>query len=135
MKVRDHRKAQTLFGVSKATIYRVLVTLEHHRYVVQNPVMDRYRLGPRLRQIVQSAGPRLELAAEAYPHMDQLCERTKEVVHLDVLDRCRHPIIRTPRRLGERAAPRACGVPYGFGNGEARRQASGAAQRLKRAQD
>lgn len=74
------------FGVSKATAYRVLVTLERHRYVVQNPVTGRYRLGPRLGLIVQSAGPRLNLAAEAQPYMEQLRERTKEVVHLDVLD-------------------------------------------------
>jgi hypothetical protein len=74
MELRDRSKVQTLFGVSEATIYRVLVTLEHHRYVLQNPVVGRYRLGLRLRQIVQSAGPRLELAAEAYPYMDQLCK-------------------------------------------------------------
>jgi DNA-binding IclR family transcriptional regulator len=71
------------FGVSKATIYRVLVTLERHRYVVQNPATDRYRLG----LIAQSAGPRLDLATEAQPYIEQLRERTKEVVHLDVLDR------------------------------------------------
>ena len=74
------------FGVSKATVYRLLVTLERHRYVVQNPVTGRYRLGPRLGLIVQSAGPRLNLAAEAQPYMEQLRECTKEVVHLDVLD-------------------------------------------------
>ena len=73
------------FGVSKATIYRVLVTLERHRYVSQNPVTGRYRLGARLGLIVQTAGPRLDLAAEAQPYMEQLRERTKEVVHLDVL--------------------------------------------------
>ncbi|MDQ3834470.1 MAG: IclR family transcriptional regulator, partial [Actinomycetota bacterium] len=75
------------FGVSKATIYRVLVTLERHRYVVQNPATGRYRLGPRLGLIAQSAGPRLDLATEAQPYIEQLRERTKEVVHLDVLDR------------------------------------------------
>jgi IclR family KDG regulon transcriptional repressor len=74
------------FGVSKATIYRVLITLERHRYVAQNPVTGRYRLGTRLGQIVQSAGPRLDLAAEAQPYMEQLRECTREVVHLDVLD-------------------------------------------------
>lgn len=74
------------FSVSKATIYRALVTLERHRYVAQNPVTGRYRLGPRLGQLVQSAGPRLDLGAEARPYMEQVRERTKETVHLDVLD-------------------------------------------------
>lgn len=74
------------FGVSKATIYRVLVTMERRRYVVQNPVTGRYFLGTRLGQIVQLAGPRLDLAAEAQPYMEHLRERTREVVHLDVLD-------------------------------------------------
>ena len=75
-----------VYRVSKATIYRVLVTLERHRYVVQNPATGRYRLGPSLGLIVRSAGPRLDLATEAQPYMEQLRERTKEVVHLDVLD-------------------------------------------------
>lgn len=74
------------FGVSKTTIYRVLVTLERHLYVTQNPVTGRYRLGPRLGEISRSAGPRLDLSAEARPYMEQLREHTKEVVHLDVLD-------------------------------------------------
>lgn len=74
------------FGVSKATIYRTLVTLERHRYVAQNPVTGRYRLGPRLGQLIHSAGPRLDLGAEARPYMEQVRERTKETVHLDVLD-------------------------------------------------
>lgn len=74
------------FGVSKATVYRVLVTLERHGYIVQNPVTGRYRLGPRLGQIVQTAGPRLDLPAEARPFMERLRERTEEVVHLDVLE-------------------------------------------------
>jgi IclR family transcriptional regulator, KDG regulon repressor len=74
------------FEVSKATIYRVLVPLEQHRYVVQNPVTGRYCLGSRLGLIVKSAGPRLDLAAEARPYIEQLRERTKEVVRLDVLD-------------------------------------------------
>jgi IclR family KDG regulon transcriptional repressor len=74
------------FGVSKATIYRVLVTLERHGYVAQNPVTGRYRLGARLGQITRSAGPRLDLPAEARPYMEQLREHTGEVVHLDVLD-------------------------------------------------
>ena len=74
------------FAVSKATDYRVLVTLERHHYVVQNPVTGRYQLGTRLGQIIQSAGPRLDLATEAQPYMEQLRERTGEVVHLDVLD-------------------------------------------------
>jgi IclR family KDG regulon transcriptional repressor len=74
------------FRVSKATIYRVLVTLERHGYVAQNPMTGRYRLGARLGQITRSAGPRLDLPAEARPYMEQLREHTGEVVHLDVLD-------------------------------------------------
>ena len=74
------------FGVSKTTIYRVLVTLEQHLYVTQSPVTGRYRLGPRLGRIVRSAGPRLDLPVEARPYMEQLREHTGEAVHLDVLD-------------------------------------------------
>lgn len=73
--------------VSKATIYRVLATFERRGYVVQNPENRNYRLGPGLRKISQSAVSSLmDLSVEARPFMEDLRNRTKETVHLAVLD-------------------------------------------------
>lgn len=73
-------------GASKASIYRVLVTLERHRYVVQDPVSGRYRLGSRVMQLGQAAAAHLDLPAEARSYMVQLRDQTREEVHLAILD-------------------------------------------------
>lgn len=114
MTLRDHSKAQILksldmglrvlgcfdgarpergvtdlageLGTSKASMYRVLRTLERHRYVVQNPSTGRYRLGLRLMQLGHSAMADLDLPVEARPYLNQLRDRTGETVHLDILD-------------------------------------------------
>ncbi|HEX5499961.1 MAG TPA: IclR family transcriptional regulator [Thermomicrobiales bacterium] len=72
--------------VSKATIYRILTTLEARGYVVQDPGSVRYRIGPRLRQFGQDGPARLDLPALARPFMIELRDRTRENIHLAVLD-------------------------------------------------
>lgn len=74
------------FGVSKATVYRTLATLERRRYVSQNPASGRYRLGPTLRRFSQVTLDQVDLPAEAMPYMEGLRDRTGEAVHLAVLD-------------------------------------------------
>lgn len=74
------------FKVSKATIYRVLATLERRDYVVQNPSNDRYQLGPVTRRLGQAALNQIDLPLEARPYMEQLRDRVGEEVHLAVLD-------------------------------------------------
>lgn len=73
-------------GVSKATVYRTLATLERRNYVAQNPASGRYQLGPVLRQLGQVAQARVNLPIEALPYMERLRDRTGEAVHLAVLD-------------------------------------------------
>lgn len=73
-------------GTSKASMYRVLRTLERHRYVVQNPATGRYRLGLRLMHLGYSAMADRDLPVEARPYLDRLRDRTSESVHLDILD-------------------------------------------------
>jgi DNA-binding IclR family transcriptional regulator len=76
----------TEFNVSKATIYRVLATLERRDYVVQNPSNDRYQLGPVTRRLGQMALTQIDLPVEARPYMEELRDRVGEEVHLAVLD-------------------------------------------------
>jgi IclR family transcriptional regulator, KDG regulon repressor len=73
-------------GTSKASMYRVLRTLERHRFTVQNPATGRYRLGLRLMQLGHAAMADLDLPAEARPYLNQLRDRTGETVHMDILD-------------------------------------------------
>ncbi|MGI8477277.1 MAG: IclR family transcriptional regulator [Thermomicrobiales bacterium] len=74
------------FGVSKATTYRVLATLERHGYLVQNPVTEEYALGPRLRRFGQLATARFDLPEEARPFMVELRDLTEDTIHLAVLE-------------------------------------------------
>ena len=73
-------------GVSKATVYRTLTTLERRHYVAKNPISGRYQLGPVLRQLGQVALTRVNLPLEALPYMERLRDSTGEAVHLAVLD-------------------------------------------------
>jgi IclR family transcriptional regulator, KDG regulon repressor len=72
--------------VSKATIYRILTTLEARGYVVQDPATVRYRIGPRLRQFGHNGPARLDLPALLRPFMVELRDWTRENIHLAVLD-------------------------------------------------
>jgi IclR family transcriptional regulator, KDG regulon repressor len=74
------------FGVSKATVYRTLTTLERRGYVSQNPASGRYRLGLTLRRFSQVALDQVDLPAEARPYMEGLRDKTGEAIHLAVLD-------------------------------------------------
>lgn len=73
-------------GTNKTTVYRILTTLEARGYVVQNHVSSRYSIGPRLRRFGQLALARLDLPAVARPFLAELRDRTRETVHLAVLD-------------------------------------------------
>lgn len=77
--------ADTL-GVSKASIYRVLATLERREFVVQDTTSGRYRVGPGLRRMGSMSLARLDLTVEAYPFMEDLRDELGEEVHLAVLD-------------------------------------------------
>jgi IclR family transcriptional regulator, KDG regulon repressor len=73
-------------GVSKATVFRVLATLQRYDYIRQNPATGRYGLGRRLREIGALSDTRWNLAQEVQPYMEELHEQTGEAIHLVVLD-------------------------------------------------
>ncbi len=73
-------------GVSKASVYRVLATLERRDFVVQDAERGRYRLGPSLRRVGNSSVANLDLTVEARPFMEGLRNASGEEVHLATLD-------------------------------------------------
>lgn len=114
MPAQDHSKAQTLksldvalrvleaftveqpdrgvteladrLDVSKASIYRVLATLERRNFVVQDATSGRYRVGSSLRRMGNSSLAKLDLPIEARPFMESLRDEIGEEVHLATLD-------------------------------------------------
>jgi DNA-binding IclR family transcriptional regulator len=73
-------------GLSKGSVYRLLVTLTRRGYVEKDADSDRYQLTYRLFALGSRAASRLGLREVAQPIMERLGTRTGETVNLGVLD-------------------------------------------------
>ena len=74
-------------GVAKSTVHRLAVTLVSEGILEQNPENEKYRLGIALFGLGALVRRRMDVSAEARPHLFQLRESTGETVHLALLDR------------------------------------------------
>jgi IclR family transcriptional regulator, KDG regulon repressor len=74
-------------GVAKSTVHRLAVTLVSDGMLEQNPENEKYRLGIALFGLGALVRRRMDVSAEARPHLFQLRESTGETVHLGLLDR------------------------------------------------
>ncbi|MDI3298563.1 MAG: IclR family transcriptional regulator [Bacillota bacterium] len=72
-------------GLHKSTVHRLLHTLAGRGYVLQTE-QGAYRLGLRLVQLASALLEGLDLRAEARPFLQELLDRTNEVVHLVVME-------------------------------------------------
>ena len=87
----------------KATVHRLLATLQARGYATQDPLTGRYRAGIRCFELGSLWAGQLDLRAVAAPHTARLNERTGETVHLAVYDHgdvvyiekieSRHPVV------------------------------------------
>ena len=73
-------------GLAKASVFRMLRTLEGVRLVERLPGSDRYQLGVRCLEFGQAYLEQIDLRREALPVMERLREEFNETVHLAVLD-------------------------------------------------
>jgi len=73
-------------GLHKATVHRILGTLESEGFVQQNPVNEKYRLGFRLVELGLLALEQISLRREALPFMQELLRECQETVDLAVFD-------------------------------------------------
>lgn len=73
-------------GLAKASVFRMLRTLEQLLLVERMPGTDRYRLGVCCLQLGQAYLEQTDLRREAIPAMQRLREEFNETVHLGVLD-------------------------------------------------
>jgi len=70
----------------KATIHRLLTTLQARGYVTQDPRTSRYSAGVRCFELGSLWAANLDLRAVASPHLSALNTGTGETVHLAVYD-------------------------------------------------
>lgn len=71
-------------GLPRMTAYRMIRTMESARYLVRDPVTNRYHLGPALLATMYLSGGYAELAAIVRPYLLDLAEKTGEAVTLAI---------------------------------------------------
>jgi DNA-binding IclR family transcriptional regulator len=74
-------------GAHKSSAFRLLSTLQAHGFVQRSPAGHGYRLGWKLVELAGRLLSRHELRELAAPFLEELAERSGEIVHLSVLDR------------------------------------------------
>ena len=73
-------------GIKKATMYRILTTLEHAGYLEHNPETRQYRPSLRVLSLGFTALSRLDLRQLARPYLEQLAETLELTASLTILD-------------------------------------------------
>lgn len=73
-------------GLHKSTTHRLLTTLMHRGYVKKDWDTDNYKLGTKLLLLASAILDSLDLRLIARPYIQELSNRTSEVVHLAILD-------------------------------------------------
>lgn len=74
-------------GFPKGTSHRLLNSSAHFDLVRQDSTTRRYHLGFKIVELGNRLLGQLDFRTEARPHLKELAERTKETVHLVILDR------------------------------------------------
>lgn len=73
-------------GIDKATIYRLLNTLQNMGYIEQNSDTQKYYLGLKILELSSNILEHNDLRTIAHPYIVELMEKTGETIHLGVLD-------------------------------------------------
>ena len=81
------RELSAKIKLPKGTTHRLLSSLSYFGYVRQDPKTRNYLLGLKLVELGQLLLGQLDLRKEAEPFLKDLAERTKETVHMVILDR------------------------------------------------
>ena len=74
-------------GFPKGTSHRLLSSLAYFDYVRQDPETKNYQLGFKLVELGNRLLGQLDFRAVARPYLIRLAEKTKETVHMVILDR------------------------------------------------
>lgn len=71
----------------KSTVYRILSTLQDWNYVEKTSDGVKYKLGLKIIEISSLYLNHIELKTEALPYLTDLMERSKQPVHLAIMDK------------------------------------------------
>jgi len=74
-------------GLPKGTTHRLLTSLAYFDHVRQDSTTKNYHLGFKLVELGNRLLNQIDLRTEAHPYLIELAERTKETVHMVILDR------------------------------------------------
>ncbi len=74
-------------GFPKGTTHRLLTSLAYFDYVRQDAMTKNYQLGFKLVELGNRLLSQLDFRTEAHPYLIELAERTRETVHMVILDR------------------------------------------------
>jgi IclR family transcriptional regulator, KDG regulon repressor len=74
-------------GVHKSSISRIIGTLASEGFLEKNPETGRYRLGLKLLDLGDRVLGRYDLRNDAAPFMEELAQKTREIIHLSILDK------------------------------------------------
>lgn len=74
-------------GLPKGTTHRLLTSTAYFDLVRQDPTTKKYHLGFKLVELGNRLLSQLDFRTEARPFLKELAERTKETVHMVILDR------------------------------------------------
>jgi DNA-binding IclR family transcriptional regulator len=78
-----------LTGMDKTSVFRAIKTLERHRFIEQDRITRKYRLGYAVVELAGTKLRQMPLASIAQPHLARLSQETGETVQMSVLDEFR----------------------------------------------
>lgn len=76
----------SILGLHKSTTHRLLISLMNREYVKKDVESNNYKLGTRLLFLANALLDSFDLRTIAKPFLQELANKTKEIVHLAVLD-------------------------------------------------
>jgi DNA-binding IclR family transcriptional regulator len=71
-------------GLAKATVHRILTSLEKARWISQNPETQRYSLSSGIMELGLTMLSRLSLQSVSLPHLEQVRDIIGETTHLSI---------------------------------------------------
>lgn len=74
-----------MMGLSKSTVYGLVNTLVYYKFLEQNPINKRYKLGIKLFELGMFAHRRMNLQSEIKPKAEFLSKKYSSTVHLAAL--------------------------------------------------
>lgn len=76
-----------MVNLHKSTVHRLVSTLEHNGYILQDSRDSKYKVGIKLFELGTLAANKLDVRREVRPLLEELMYITKETVHLGVIDK------------------------------------------------